>query len=156
MRLLFVDAGNYCRSPAAEAAMRAKLEARGLIGRVSVGSAGLKDKHVGDTADPRAVAACMARGLTLVDFRCRQIADPDFRQSDLILAMDSATRDALLARRPAGVTADITLFMEAAGGGDIPDPYYGGGDGFAAMMDLIDRGAAALTDRIASDLHPES
>lgn len=156
MRLLFVDAGNYCRSPAAEAAMRAKLEARGLIGRVSVGSAGLKDKHVGDTADPRAVAACTARGLTLNGFRCRQIAEPDFRRSDLILAMDTATRDALLAQRPEDATADIALFMEAAGGGDVPDPYYGGDDGFAAMMDLIDRGAAAFADRIAADLHAES
>lgn len=156
MRLLFVDAGNYCRSPAAEVAMRATLEARGLIDRVSVGSAGLKDKHVGDTADPRAVAACAAWGLTLNGFRCRQIAEPDFRLPGLILAMDSATRDALLERRPADAAVPIILFMEAAGGGDVPDPYYGGDDGFAAMMDLIDRGVAALADRIVFNLRPES
>jgi protein-tyrosine phosphatase len=141
MKILFVDAGNYCRSPAAEAVCRAKAAGAGLGARVAFGSAGLKDKHVGDTADPRTVEACAARGYDLGDFRCREIGPQDFASSDLILAMDRDNLRQLEERRPAGSTVRIELFL---GDREVPDPYYGESDGFGLMMDQIEAGARRL------------
>jgi protein-tyrosine phosphatase len=141
MRILFVDAGNYCRSPAAEAVARAIAARAGAAARLEFSSAGLKDKHVGDTADPRSIEACRTRGYDLGGFRCREITPQDFAASDLILAMDRENLAQLEARRPAGNTTPIRLFLGTA---EVPDPYYGGEDGFAAMMDLIEAGAARL------------
>lgn len=141
MRILFVDAGNYCRSPAAEAVARALAARSGLAEPVTFGSAGLKDKHSGDTADPRTIEACRARGYELGAFRCREITPRDFAESDLILAMDRENLAALEARRPAGNATPIRLFL---GTGEVPDPYYGESGGFATMMDQIEAGASQL------------
>jgi protein-tyrosine phosphatase len=145
MRILFVDAGNYCRSPAAEAVARAAAERAGLGAELSFSSAGLKDKHVGDTADPRTIEACRARGYDLGDFRCRQITPADFDAADLILAMDRENLAALEARRPAGNQTPIRLFL---GEHEVPDPYFGTADGFADMMDQIEAGARQLLDEL--------
>jgi protein-tyrosine phosphatase len=139
MRILFVDAGNYCRSPAAEAVARSIAARSGA--RLEFSSAGLKDKHAGDTADPRTIEACAARGYDLGDFRCREITARDFAECDLILAMDRDNLAQLETRRPAGNPARIELFL---GDSEVPDPYYGGADGFASMMDQIESGARQL------------
>jgi protein-tyrosine phosphatase len=139
MRILFVDAGNYCRSPAAEAVAGSLARRAGAT--LGFASAGLKDKHAGDTADPRTIDACRARGYDLGSFRCREITAQDFARNDLILAMDRENLAQLEARRPAGNTTPIRLFL---GDMEVPDPYYGGEDGFATMMDLIERGATRL------------
>ena len=141
MKILFVDAGNYCRSPAAEAVCRALAARADLGARVTFGSAGLKDKHVGDTADPRTIEACAARGYDLGDFRCREIGPQDFASSDLILAMDRDNLRQLEERRPAGAGVRIELFL---GDREVPDPYFGEADGFAVMMDQIEAGARRL------------
>jgi protein-tyrosine phosphatase len=141
MKILFVDAGNYCRSPAAEAVCRAMAATAGVGGRVAFSSAGLKDKHVGDTADPRTVEACAARGYDLVAFRCREISAADFASSDLILAMDRDNLHQLEERRPAGSTVRVELFL---GDREVPDPYYGEADGFGLMMDQIEAGSRRL------------
>ncbi len=145
MRILFVDAGNYCRSPAAEAVARALIERAGAAARLEVSSAGLKDKHVGGPADPRTVAACSARGYDLLGFRCREIEDADFARSDLILAMDRDNLAQVEARRPATSRARIELFL---GDAEVPDPYFGGADGFREMMDLIEAGAGRLIGKL--------
>jgi protein-tyrosine phosphatase len=139
VRVLFVDAGNYCRSPAAEAVARA-LAARAARAW-SFASAGLKDKHAGDTADPRTVAACAARGYDLGTFRCRQISAADFANADLVLAMDRDNLAELNTRRPSGAACRIELFLGDAG---VPDPYYGGEDGFATMLAQIEAGVHRL------------
>lgn len=141
MRVLFVDAGNYCRSPAAEAVAKALAARSGQAGQWTFGSAGLKDKHAGDTADPRTIEACGRRGYDLGDFRCREITERDFLESDLILAMDQDNLAQLRARRPAGTRARIELFL---GDAEVPDPYYGEADGFTLMMDQIEAGARRL------------
>ena len=141
MKILFVDAGNYCRSPAAEAVCRAMAVQSGMGARVGFSSAGLKDKHVGDTADPRTIEACAARGYDLGAFRCREISAADFASSDLILAMDRDNLRQLEERRPAGSMVRIELFL---GDREVPDPYYGEADGFALMMDQIEAGARRL------------
>jgi protein-tyrosine phosphatase len=148
MKILFVDAGNYCRSPAAEAVCRKLARDETLEGRVSFGSAGLKDKHVGDTADPRTIAACEARGYDLGAFRCRQIGAEDFAACDLILAMDHDNLRQLEERRPAGSPARIELFL---GDREVPDPYFGEADGFAVMMDQIEAGGRRLLTTLGSE-----
>ena len=139
MRILFVDAGNYCRSPAAEAVVRSIAGQTGAA--LEFSSAGLKDKHAGDTADPRTIEACRARGYDLGAFRCREITDRDYAECGLILAMDRDNLAQLEARRPAGNSTPIQLFL---GDAEVPDPYYGGADGFASMMDQIESGARRL------------
>jgi protein-tyrosine phosphatase len=129
MRILFVDA----RSLAARAGVALEFS-----------SAGLKDKHAGDTADPRTIEACQARGYDLGGFRCREITDRDYAECGLILAMDRDNLAQLEARRPAGSTTRIELFL---GDAEVPDPYYGGADGFTSMMDQIESGARNLIGR---------
>lgn len=148
MRVLFVDAGNYCRSPAAEVVAR-KLAAQAGLAGWEFGSAGLKDKHVGDHADPRSVEACGQRGYDLSEFRCREISADDFMRSDLILAMDRDNLAQLLQRRPPGAAVPIELFLGEA---EVPDPYYGESDGFGQMMEQIERGARELLRRPAVSL----
>jgi protein-tyrosine phosphatase len=143
MRILFVDAGNYCRSPVAEIVARALAARAGLTGW-TFGSAGLKDKHAGSGADPRSVEVCRQRGYDLAAFRCREITAGDFRGHDLILAMDRENLAQLEARRPAGCAVPIRLFLDGA---EVPDPYFGASDGFSSMMDQIEAGAARLLAR---------
>jgi protein-tyrosine phosphatase len=145
MHILFVDAGNYCRSPAAETVARTQAARAGLSDRFVFASAGLKDKHAGDTADPRTIEACRARGYCLDGFRCREITPLDFAQADLILAMDRENLAALEARRPPGDTTPIRLFL---GEFEVPDPYFGEIDGFDTMMEHIEEGVATLLEHL--------
>lgn len=140
MKVLFVDAGNYCRSPVAEIVART-LATRAGAAAWSFSSAGLKDKHAGDSADPRSVAACAARGYDLTAFRCREITAADFASHDLILAMDRDNAAQLETRRPAGCAVPVRLFL---GDREVPDPYYGGDDGFEAMMLQVEEGVRRL------------
>jgi protein-tyrosine phosphatase len=146
MKILFVDAGNYCRSPAAEVVCRTMATQAGAAPRVTFSSAGLKDKHVGDSADPRTIEACAGRGYDLGGFRCREIAPADFDAAELILAMDRDNLRQLEARRPAGSSTRIELFL---GDREVPDPYFGEADGFAVMMDQIEAGARRLLTTLA-------
>lgn len=148
MNILFVDAGNDCRSPAAEAVCRKLARDATLQGRVSFASAGLKDKHVGDAADPRTVAACEARGYDLGAFRCREIGLEDLAATDLILAMDRHDLRQLEERRPVGCPVRMELFL---GDREVPDPYLGKAEGFAAMMDQIEAGARRLLTTLRAE-----
>lgn len=144
-RVLFVDAGNYCRSPAAEFVARQMAERIGKDNQLTFASAGLKDKHAGDSADPRTVAACGARGYDLAGFRCREITPSDFHSANLILAMDRENLAALQQRTPAGCPAEFALFL---GDAEVSDPYFGAADGFTLMMDQIEAGAERLIARL--------
>jgi protein-tyrosine phosphatase len=141
MRILFVDAGNYSRSPAAERVTRRLLAEAGLADRIEVASAGLKDKHAGDPPDPRTVAVCAQNGISLDGFVCREITAAEFTTTDLILAMDRENLAQLEARRPPGAPVAVRLFL---GDREVPDPYYGGDDGFVTMFHAIETGAKAL------------
>ena len=143
MKVLFVDAGNYCRSPVAEIVARALATRAGATGW-TFSSAGLKDKHAGDSADPRSIAACAARGYDLTAFRCREITAADFAAHDLVLAMDRDNAAQLEARRPPGSAVPVRLFL---GDREVPDPYYGGDDGFETMMSMVEEGVRALLER---------
>ncbi len=146
MKILFVDAGNYSRSPAAEVIAKTHF-AKNRSAGVEFSSAGLKDKHVGGGADPRTIEECARRGYDLSAFICRQIATRDFAEFDLILAMDRSNFEALQAMRPAGAGASIDLFVP---GGEVPDPYFGGPDGFVVAIDIIEKRCASLLAEINS------
>lgn len=123
--------------------MRGQLEAEGIDGIV-IDSAGTGDWHVGKPADPRAVAAATERGVS-IGGAARQVRTEDFEDFDLILAMDRSNHADLLAMEGSD-PGKIRLFRELAGEGvlDVPDPYYGGDDGFNEVLDILERGCAEV------------
>jgi protein-tyrosine phosphatase len=147
MRICFVCSGNICRSPSAEIVMRALVARAGLEDEVEVCSAGIGDWHVGERADPRSVETLTARGYDASTHRARQFRREWFDEHDLVVAMDrSHLRDL---RRMAGAADQekvrlLTSFGPEATDEDVPDPYYGGPDGFTDVLDLVERYCAAL------------
>jgi protein-tyrosine phosphatase len=151
IRLLFVCMGNICRSPTAEGVMRRLLREEGLEEVVEVDSAGTGDWHVGDPPDRRATAAAHARGVVL-EGAARQVAHADFDDFDLILAADRRNLRDLRALLPPEARAKVHLLREfdpASAGAhdlDVPDPYYGGDDGFERVLDLVEAACRGLLD----------
>ncbi|RCV87762.1 low molecular weight protein-tyrosine-phosphatase [Billgrantia montanilacus] len=154
MRVLFVCLGNICRSPTAEGVLRQQLQAAGLSERVEVDSCGIGAWHVGKAPDPRAHEAAMRRGVNLSSLRARQLAADDFRRFDYLLAMDRANLAALHEQRPAQCPAHVGLFLDFAGHveREVPDPYYGGEQGFEEVLDLIDAASRGLIEEIRQRL----
>lgn len=146
-RILFVCLGNICRSPTAEAVARARFEAAGLSG-VEVASAGTGGWHVGKSPDMRAQKAAAARGYDMRRLRAAQVRRQDFTDFDLILAMDKDNLADLESRQPAAKQgAKLALLMDYApgrAGEEVPDPYYGEGDGFARVLDMIEEAVDGL------------
>jgi protein-tyrosine phosphatase len=157
VRVLFVCLGNICRSPTAEGVFRAVVAREGLQDAIEVASAGTADYHVGKPADKRARAAALARGVSLDAHRGRQVAVEDFSRFDYILAMDRENLSALLARCPARHRDRVRLFLEFApesGAAEVPDPYYGGPDGFEHVLDLCEVASRGLIADIRRTRRP--
>jgi len=133
IRILCVCLGNICRSPTAEAALRAELGARAVVD-----SAGTGDWHVGSPPYGPMQDAARARGLDLSALRARQVRRADFARFDLILAMDRGNRSDLAAIDP-GTGARLATYLDPLGGGDVPDPYFT--RDFDGACDLIIRAA---------------
>ena len=156
MRILFVCLGNICRSPTAEAVMRGLVADAGLEGEIEVASAGTAGYHVGDLPDRRSIAAAAERGVTL-DSRARQVSDADFNGFDLLVAMDRSNREELLALAPDDEGRRKVRTLREFGDGwdlDVPDPYYGGADGFGEVLDIVERCCAALLEEIRAERVP--
>jgi protein-tyrosine phosphatase len=151
MRVLFVCLGNICRSPTAEGVFRRELESAGLADRVEVDSCGIAHWHVGKAPDPRAAAAASKRGIDLGGLRARQVSSEDFERFDYLLAMDQDNLAALQAQCPEVSRAHIGLFLDFAGHRDrpVPDPYYGGEQGFEEVLDLVEAASRGLIEEIA-------
>ena len=154
MRLLFVCLGNICRSPTAEGTMRRLVSEAGLEGELELDSAGTGAWHVGSPPDGRATAAARARGIVL-EGRARQVAPTDFQDYDLVLAMDRANQRELRAlARDSSEASKVHLLTEfdpsiAEGEEvDVPDPYYGGEDGFEEVLDLVEASCEGLLEQI--------
>jgi protein-tyrosine phosphatase len=148
VRLCFVCLGNICRSPTAEAVMRGRVADAGLSDRIEVESAGTGSWHVGEPPDRRAAREARARGLAM-DGRARQFSPGDFARCDLILAMDADNAADLRRMAPdPAAAAKVRLLREfdpqATGDLAVPDPFYGGPDGFATVFDMVDAACTGL------------
>ena len=149
-RICCVCLGNICRSPMAEVVLRAQLDEAGLADKVVVDSAGTGDWHIGDAMNGRARDQLARAGYDGEAHRARQIDAYWLPERDLILAMDAANlRDLRALASPADADR-IRLFGEIAdlGGRDVPDPYYGTTDDFAAVLALIETGMANLVAQL--------
>ena len=146
MRVLFVCLGNICRSPTAEAVMRQRLQQAGLAERIELDSAGTGDWHVGKAPDSRTQQAASRRGYDLSSLRGRQVSVDDFARFDLILAMDSVNLHDLQRMRPANARAELDLYLRRfeLAEDEVPDPYYGGSEGFEQVLDLLEQASDAL------------
>lgn len=150
-RILFVCTGNICRSPTAEGVALHFIETAGLAGLVEVDSAGMQGYHVGEAPDPRAQKAAAQKGYDLSKLRARKLDALDFERFDLLLAMDRGHLQAMLRVCPQDYRPKIELFMRYAPDGrhdEVPDPYYGGPNGFDAVLQMCEQGVRGLLDAI--------
>jgi protein-tyrosine phosphatase len=149
--LLFVCLGNICRSPLAEGVAQHLAQERGLGGRVRVDSAGTGAWHVGESPDPRSIDVARRNGIHL-DSRARQLRGSDLFEHHYVLAMDHSNLSKLEALRDRnGASARVLLlrdFDPDPGDGQVPDPYYGGPDGFDDVFRMIVRSVEGLLDEI--------
>lgn len=142
--MLVVCLGNICRSPTGEAILRAKALQKNV--ELEVDSAGTAAYHSGNPPDERSQAAALKRGYSFKGIRARQVEQGDFEYFDLILAADKQNLADLKALCPAHLQYKLTLFMSygASDVDQIPDPYYGGDNGFEQVLDLIEDASDAL------------
>ncbi|MEE2604014.1 MULTISPECIES: low molecular weight protein-tyrosine-phosphatase [unclassified Alcanivorax] len=153
--VLFVCLGNICRSPTAEAVFRERVIAAGLEAHIRIDSAGTGDWHIGRAPDPRTREAAARRGYQMDTLRARQVSPQDFYEFDVVLAMDNTNLADLQAMQPADVNVTLGRFLDystAASVKEVPDPYYGGEDGFDRVLDLIEGGADGLLDALRERL----
>ncbi len=137
---LFICMGNICRSPMAEGLFRKAVRDAGLENQVHIDSAGTHSYHVGDPPDPRAQQSVRKRGVDISGLRGRQVADSDFAEFDHILVMDGSNYDNLIQRAPAQHHAKIQRLLAYSRkypNLDVPDPYFGGPQGFEENIDMI-------------------
>ncbi len=145
--ILLVCMGNICRSPTAEGVLRALVARERLEAHFLIDSAGTHGYHVGEPPDERARKAALRRGYDLSPLRARRVADIDFVRFDRILAMDLENLSLLERACPNEHRHKLGLFLEYATSfeeREVPDPYYGGGDGFERVLDLVEDAARGL------------
>jgi len=153
--VLFVCTGNICRSPTAEGVFRKLVADAGLADRVAADSAGTHAYHDGEPPDPRAQAHAQRRGYDLSRLRARRVTREDFRDFDLIVAMDREHHAILARLAPPSAGHKVRLLLEfarGAAGDEVPDPYYGGPAGFEHVLDLVEDATAGLLDRMRAEL----
>jgi protein-tyrosine phosphatase len=142
-RILFVCTGNICRSPTAEGVLRHLAREAGV--EVHVESAGTGGWHVGQPPDERAQHHAKGRGNDLSAQRARQVRARDFEDFDLIVAMDRGHLGSLQQHCPPQYRGKLRLLVE---GRDVPDPYYGGSEGFERVLDMVEAGCRGLLHEI--------
>jgi len=149
--VIFICMGNICRSPTAEAVFRHQVEQAGLAEQILIDSAGTHDYHIGDPPDARTQRAAKLRGYDMSQLRGRQVVAGDFYRFDYVLAMDEANLDILKRLRPRDAQSHLGLFLEFAERQterEVPDPYFGGADGFERVLDMVEDAAAGLLKHI--------
>ncbi len=151
INILFVCMGNICRSPMAHGVFQDLVRERKLQEIIAVDSAGTYAYHTGEPPDPRAVAVAARRGYSLEHLRARKVRASDFTTFDLILAMDHQNQRHLLNHCHQAHRHKVCLMLEFArhvNCEEVPDPYYGGLDGFETVLDMIEDACSALLEHI--------
>lgn len=147
VKILFVCMGNICRSPTAQGVFRKLVKEAGLEHRIESDSAGTHAYHLGEPPDLRAQETAMRRGIRLGDLRARRARPEDFHEFDYILAMDQDNYHALSAICPPGQERRLMLLLDFAPDlrtREVPDPYYGGANGFERVFDMVEAAAQGL------------
>lgn|SRR5690554_4979632 len=153
-RILFICMGNICRSPSAEGVFRQVIREQGDEHLFEIDSAGTHDYHVGKAPDRRSQQAALRRGVDISGLRARQAIAEDFYRYDLLIAMDHENLANLRAIAPAGLEGKLRLLLDFATDveeSEVPDPYYGGPQGFEHVLDLIERGAYGLWQAVREE-----
>ncbi len=151
VNVLFVCLGNICRSPTAHGIFQQRVETAGLSTLINVDSAGTGDWHIGKGPDARAAAAAARRGYDLSALRARQVSAEDFAQFDYVLAMDRDNLRNLSLIKPEDYSGRLDLFLHFgpyAEVDEVPDPYFGGEEGFEYVLDLVE----AASDGLLKDI----
>jgi protein-tyrosine phosphatase len=152
VRILFVCMGNICRSPAAEGVFRRMVEDAGLDELFEIDSAGTHSYHTGKPADARMRQAALSRGYSL-DSIARTLVVEDFERFDLIITMDEDNYDEAMSLRP-GKGAQVvrmTDYCEISEVDEVPDPYYGGEEGFFEVIDILEDACYNMLKRVVSE-----
>jgi low molecular weight protein-tyrosine phosphatase len=147
VKVLFVCMGNICRSPTAEAVFRQYVEQAGLSEQIHIDSAGTHNYHIGEAPDRRAQQAARQRGYDMGALRGRQVGREDFHRFDYVLAMDRGNLAILERLRPSDADSYLGLFLDFARSHaerEVPDPYYGGADGFERVLNMVEDAAEGL------------
>jgi len=155
INILFVCMGNICRSPSAEGFFINALQQSRHRERISTDSAGTHGYHVGHAPDPRAVATAKDFEVDISELRARKVSASDFEKFDLIIAMDQSNYDDLRRIQPADSSTSLKMMMHFHPQGqpeDVPDPYYGGMDGFTYMCKLLDSATRGLLEDVEGRL----
>jgi protein-tyrosine phosphatase len=155
IKVLFVCMGNICRSPTAQGVFEALVEEAQLTSRIHIDSAGTHAYHVGKPPDARASEAASRRGIHLGRQRARRVAEADFESFDYVVAMDRSNLDDLHAICPDPHRQKLCLLLDFAqhlSQQEVPDPYYGGAQGFERVLDLVEEGARGLLEDIRQRL----
>lgn len=143
--LLFVCLGNICRSPLAEGIFRHTLEQAGLADRVTLDFAGTGAWHAGNPPDPRSIEVAARHGIDISGQRARQVTGGDFSRFDWILAMDRDNLSALRRKDPRH--PHLRLFLDNPDR-DVPDPYYGGPEGFDRVFEMLEEGSRRFLEQL--------
>lgn len=153
--VLMVCMGNICRSPTAHGVLQKMVADAGWADRIQVDSAGTHGYHVGEPPDERAQAHAARRGYDLSAQRARKLVRRDFADHDLVLVMDDNNEHAARALCPPGHEDRLhrlTDFCTSLPAHEVPDPYYGGADGFEQVLDVVEDGCAGVM-RLLVDAH---
>lgn len=146
VRVLFVCLGNICRSPSAEGVFRSLVEQAGLSDQIEIDSCGTGNWHVGKSPDDRAQQAARRRGIDISDLRARQIRAEDLDRFDYVLVMDRQNLADVRAiwQQNGGTRPALFLDFGPSGHDEVPDPYYGGHEGFETVLDMIEEAGRGL------------
>ena len=151
VKVLFVCLGNICRSPTAEGVFRHLVQEKGHGSWISTDSAGTHAYHIGEQPDRRAQQTALTRGIDISDLRGRKAKSSDFNEFDYVLAMDEENYQSLEQICPAGMNEKLHLFLDFShdfSESQVPDPYYGGDQGFEHVFDLVESASKGLLDDI--------
>ena len=150
VKVMFVCLGNICRSPTAHGVFQSLINNQGLQGHIYVESSGTASWHVGKPPDARATAFAAARDVDLSELRAQQVKASDFETFDYILAMDKQNLKDLQALKPHDYAGELDLFLAFSpmDESEVPDPYYGGDEGFNHVLDLVESASKGLLAHI--------